>query len=44
MMREWFLMITGNRQAYATRQDIAHQGRMLRNINSRVGGVIGVYP
>ncbi|KAI7880418.1 V-snare-domain-containing protein, partial [Lichtheimia hyalospora FSU 10163] len=31
-------------QAYATRQDIAHQGRMLRNINSRVGGVIGRIP
>ncbi|CDS02604.1 hypothetical protein LRAMOSA00009 [Lichtheimia ramosa] len=31
-------------QAYATRQDISHQGRMLRNINNRVGGVIGRIP
>ncbi|ORY94845.1 hypothetical protein BCR43DRAFT_525987 [Syncephalastrum racemosum] len=31
-------------QAYATRQDISRQGRTLRTINSRVGGVIGRIP
>ena len=30
-------------QAYATRQDISRQGRMLQNVNSRVTGVIGKF-
>ncbi|KAI8141102.1 hypothetical protein BJV82DRAFT_519167 [Fennellomyces sp. T-0311] len=31
-------------QAYATRQDISRQGRVLQNVNSRVAGVIGRIP
>ncbi|KAI9250958.1 hypothetical protein BDA99DRAFT_522290 [Phascolomyces articulosus] len=31
-------------QAYATRQDISRQGRMLQNVNNRVTGVIGRIP
>ncbi|KAI9485146.1 Golgi SNAP receptor complex member 1, partial [Zychaea mexicana] len=31
-------------QAYATRQDVSRQGRMLQNVNSRVSGVIGRIP
>lgn len=30
-------------QAYATRDDLGRQRTMLRGVNSRMGGVLGIY-
>lgn len=29
-----------NRQAYATRQDVSRQGRIIHGVNQRVGGIV----
>jgi Golgi SNAP receptor complex protein 1 len=30
-------------QAYATRQDVSRQGRIMQGVNQRVGGIVGKY-